>query len=151
MKTLLYPGNYIDYRSIDEDMKEEYSAALDTGLFQIMLFNYDGWVAGEHIRVTKPDHVIGDVIYRGWMLKPEKYAALYVLMQEKGFSLLTTPAEYTALHLFPNVYPLIKEDTARMIFFENCGLSDKAQCLLYKITLLVMLDDFLSFDRIGKG
>lgn len=119
MRTLLYPGNYMDYRSVEDDMKEEYTAALDTGLFQILLFNYDEWLTGERFRMTKYDKVIGDIVYRGWMLKPEEYAALYVLLQEKGISLLTSPAEYSALHLFPNVYPHIREDTAGMIFFEN--------------------------------
>lgn len=119
MRTLLYPGNYMDYRSVEEDMKEEYTAALNTGLFQILLFNYDEWLAGERFRMTKLDQIDGDVIYRGWMLKPEEYSGLYSQMQERGITLLTAPEEYSAMHLFPNVYPLIWEDTAGMMVFED--------------------------------
>ena len=38
MRTLLYPSSFSDYRSVEEDMREEYAAALDTGLFQVILF-----------------------------------------------------------------------------------------------------------------
>ena len=31
--TLLFPGSYMDYRKIDEDMQEEYRAAVETGLY----------------------------------------------------------------------------------------------------------------------
>ena len=100
-------------------MRDEYTAALDTGLFQTALFNYDEWLAGDRLRMTKLDHTDGDVIYRGWMLKPEEYSELYGQMQERGISLLTSPKEYSAMHLFPNVYPIIREDTAGMMIFED--------------------------------
>ena len=32
---------------------------------------------------------------------------------------MTTPREYDNLHLFPNVYPFIKKDTAGMIYFAD--------------------------------
>lgn len=72
MRTLLYPGSFSDYRSIEEDMREEYATALDTGLFQVILFNYDEWLAGDRLRMSKRDAITNSVIYRGWMLKPEE-------------------------------------------------------------------------------
>ena len=39
----------------------------------------------------------------------------------------------------------------RMIFSENRTLSDKVQCLLYEISLLVVLCDILSFELVGKA
>ena len=102
-------------------MRDEYTAALDTGLFQTALFNYDEWLAGDRLRMTKLDQTDGDVIYRGWMLKPEEYSELYGQMQERGISLLTSPKEYSAMHLFPNVYPIIREDTAGMMIFPFHG------------------------------
>lgn len=35
------------------------------------------------------------------------------------FMLLTKPSEYKNMHLFPNVYPYIKADTAGMMVFED--------------------------------
>lgn len=119
MRTLLYPSSFSDYRSVEEDMREEYAAALDTGLFQVILFNYDEWLAGDRIRMTKQDVITDNVIYRGWMLKPEEYAELYSQMKVRGISLLVSPSDYTSMHLFPSVYPFIREDTAEMLFFEE--------------------------------
>ena len=117
--TLLYPGSCMDYRDVEKDMHEEYSAALDTGLFQVVLFNYDEWLAGDRFRMTKPAEPADMVIYRGWMLKPEEYASLYDQLKDRSMTLFTSPAEYSAMHLFPNVYPFIKDDTAGMLFFED--------------------------------
>ena len=100
-------------------MREEYAAALDTGLFQVILFNYDEWLAGDRIRMTKQDVITDNIIYRGWMLKPEEYAELYSQMKVRGISLLVSPSDYTSMHLFPSVYPFIREDTAEMLFFEE--------------------------------
>ena len=36
--TLLLPGSFMNYREIEEDMREEYLAAIETGLFQTVLF-----------------------------------------------------------------------------------------------------------------
>ena len=119
MRTLLYPCSFSDYRSVEEDMREEYAAALDTGLFQVILFNYDEWLAGDRIRMTKQDVITDNIIYRGWMLKPEEYAELYSQMKVRGISLLVSPSDYTSMHLFPSVYPFIREDTAEMLFFEE--------------------------------
>lgn len=119
--TLLFPGSYMDYRKMDEDMQEEYRAAVETGLYHTILFNYDEWVAGDSLRMTEkeasPDSYC--VVYRGWMLKPEEYLRLFEELSDKGIRLLTTPREYDNLHLFPNVYPFIKKDTAGMIYFAD--------------------------------
>ena len=75
--TILFPGSYMNYRVIDDDMAEEHHEALETGLFNILLFNYDHWVAGEPLKITKQEDISEKVIYRGWMLKPEQYKQLY--------------------------------------------------------------------------
>lgn len=124
--TLLYPSSYTDYRVVEEDMQDEYTAALETGLFQIVLFNYDHWLLGDRLRMTKPAFETDIAVYRGWMLKPEEYIRLYEEVKDRGICLLTTPDEYTAMHLFPNVYPHIQEDTAKMLFFEEGSVDVEA-------------------------
>lgn len=55
----------MNYRVIDDAMAEEYPGALETGLFNILLFNYDHWVAGEPLKITKLEDIYETVIYRG--------------------------------------------------------------------------------------
>lgn len=117
--TILFPGSYMNYRVIDDDMAEEYHEALETGLFNILLFNYDHWVAGEPLKITKQEDISETVIYRGWMLKPEQYKQLYDELNTCGIHLLTDPDAYSNMHLFPNVYPYIEEDTAKMLYFPD--------------------------------
>ena len=117
--TLVLPGSFMNYREIDEDMQEEYLAAMETDLFDICLFNYDEWIAGDRFRISSTEGASLIAVYRGWMLKPEKYERLYGILKDKGLTLVTDPAAYRNIHLFPNVYPHIKADTAEMMLFEN--------------------------------
>lgn len=125
--TLLLPGSYMNYRIVDEDMQEEYQAAKDSGLYHTVLFNYDEWLAGNRLRLTEtgPSTELHGALYRGWMLKPEEYRRLFAELSGNGIWLLTAPDEYESLHFFPNVYPLIQQDTARMIYFAD-GIVDVA-------------------------
>lgn len=58
--------------------------------------------SGESLRVTGDTTERG--IYRGWMLKPEDYARLYVELERRGLTLITTPECYSRFHLFPKIY-----------------------------------------------
>ena len=48
------------------------------------------------------------------MMNPEKYERFYQSLLENNIRLITTPEEYELIHIFPNVYELLKEDTAKM-------------------------------------
>lgn len=124
--TLLLPGSFMNYREIEEDMREEYLAAIETGLFQTVLFNYDEWLAGDCLRIRSDGMISNPVVYRGWMLKPNEYEKLFSDLETQGIQLLTSPEEYQNLHLFPNVYPDIKEDTAGMMIFEDRNVDVEA-------------------------
>ena len=41
--TILFPSSFYDLHKVDEDMQQEYDAALKTGLFQVILFSYADW------------------------------------------------------------------------------------------------------------
>lgn len=117
--TILFPGRYMNYREVNEHMHDEYQTAEDTGLFNMILFNYDAWLNGEKLRMTDQTDISNPVLYRGWMLKPEEYKKLYGDLAHRGIHLLTNPEAYANMHLFPNVYPVIKEDTAEMMCFPD--------------------------------
>lgn len=117
--TVLFPGQYSNYHQIDPDFQAEYDAASETGLFQPILFNYDEWLSGDKLKIAGNQYNPGKTIYRGWMLKPEQYQQFYQALEGKGIRLLTDPASYENLHIFPNIYPFIKADTSEIMFFED--------------------------------
>lgn len=56
-------------------------------------------------------------VYRGWMMKPEKYELFYKILLERNIELVTTPEEYNLMHIFPNIYSVFGTDTAKMRIF----------------------------------
>ena len=80
--TLLFPGSFMNYREIDEDMLEECRLAEGTGLFNTVLFNYDGWLQGDKLRLRFADNVSEQAVYRGWMLKPEEGWKFFTSIEE---------------------------------------------------------------------
>ena len=51
------------------------------------------------------------VVYRGWMVKGEEYAALARAIEQCGAKVFTGPQEYLATHHLPNWYPLLADLT----------------------------------------
>ena len=54
---------------------------------------------------------------RGWMMKPEQYTTFYEKLYSHNIRLVTTPEEYNLMHIFPNIYSVFGNDTARMKIF----------------------------------
>lgn len=48
------------------------------------------------------------LLYRGWMLTEEEYAALHEALLDAGHSLVVSPDEYAAAHYLPNYHPEIE-------------------------------------------
>lgn len=111
---ILFPSSFFDIRKVDEDLQREYDSVLQTGLFDVSLFSYDKWFNENKLVVTDVPDKECKAVYRGWMMQPEQYRRFYSLLLEKNIRLITDPEQYELMHLFPNVYNLIKEDTARM-------------------------------------
>jgi hypothetical protein len=69
----------------------------------------DAVLAGEKsLRNVPPGSV---VVYRGWMVKSEEYAALVRAIEQCGAKVFTSPQEYLATHHLPNWYPLLSDLT----------------------------------------
>lgn len=127
MKTLLFPSSYFNVNKVDEDLQAEYEAAVNTGLFDIILFGYDQWFREGKLVLTQMPEERQQAVYRGWMMKPEMYRAFYSCLMEKNIELVTMPEAYESMHTFPNVYDLVKEDTAGMRTFPLHEKIDVAQ------------------------
>lgn len=65
------------------------------------------------------------------MMKPEQYEQFYHALYARGIRLITDPEAYAAMHVFPNVYKLVEEDTARMRIFplhEEIEVQESIRC-----------------------
>lgn len=112
--TIVFPSSYMSGRRVDEAFEREYEAALETG-FSIALFQQQLW--DERNRVSLDSEISDQALYRGWMMKPEEYQLFYECLADKGLKLLTAPAQYAAMHIFPNAYRYLEEDTPKTLFF----------------------------------
>ena len=80
----------------------------------MILFGYDKWFEEDQLVIKDIPQVERTAVYRGYMMNPEKYERFYQRLLENNIRLITTPKEYELMHIFPNVYELLKEDTAKM-------------------------------------
>lgn len=119
MNTILFPSSYFSDKKIDEELKAEYNAAAETGLFDIVLFSYDKWFNEGVLRLNKHIEKTVSAIYRGWMMKPEQYMSFYNELKSQNIDLLTSPDSYELFHIFPNIYPSLEQDTAKMIVYSD--------------------------------
>ncbi|RHK03503.1 hypothetical protein DW089_01635 [Acidaminococcus sp. AM05-11] len=114
---LIFPSSYFDPKKVDEELREEYLAALGTGLFRATLFGYDAWFEEGRLILSTAPAELTRAVYRGWMMKPEQYEKFYNLLLKENIQLITSPEQYKLLHTFPNVYPYVEADTAKMLIY----------------------------------
>ena len=114
---ILFPSSFFDTRKVDEDLQKEYEAVLSTGLFHVVLFGYDQWFNENKLVITDAPEAEHLAVYRGWMMKPEQYEHFYHLLLNKNIRLITEPERYRMMHIFPNVYEFVKDDTAKIELF----------------------------------
>ena len=82
-----------------------------------MIFGYDDWFNHGRLRLSVKPQEMTDAVYRGWMMKPEQYEDFYQQLLTNNIRLVTSPVMYSALHIFPNIYHQLAEDTARIMTF----------------------------------
>lgn len=111
---ILFPSSFFSIKKVDEDLQGEYDAVKMTGLYDTIFFGYDKWMNEGVLVLNETPSVKRKAVMRGWMLKPEKYEKLYYALSEQNIELITSPADYRQMHIFPNVYNLFGKDTAAM-------------------------------------
>ncbi len=114
---ILFPSSSFEPNKPDEDFQKEYEAAVSSGQFEVALFDYDAWFLEDRLVVRNAPAEERSAVYRGWMMKPEQYGRFYDLLLSKHIRLVTAPEQYRLMHVFPNVYERLKEDTAKMLVF----------------------------------
>lgn len=116
-KVILFPSSYFSIKEVDEDLKKEYEAVKETGLFDVILFGYDQWFNEGKLVLNYSPSLPYNAVMRGWMMKPEQYAVFYEKLYNHNIRLITTPEEYTLMHIFPNICNVFGNDTAKMKIF----------------------------------
>lgn len=138
---LIFPSSHFDANKIDEELQEEYNAAISTGLFEVILFGYEQWFLHGKIVLNKGVGERKIAIYRGWMMKPEQYKSFYNELLNRNITLLTSPEQYERFHIFPNIYPELEDDTAKMMAFPKDESVDLQE--IQKVFKRFMVKDFV--------
>lgn len=115
--TILFPSSFFSIQKVDEDLQQEYDAVLNTGLFDVILFGYEQWFHEGKLVLAKMPRKKVHAVYRGWMMQPDLFGQFYTQLKEQGIYLVTSQNDYVNMHVFPNVYPFVQEDTAKMEVF----------------------------------
>jgi hypothetical protein len=109
----LYPSYPGQPRVPDAWFQEEAKAAKQAG-FKTALVDIELQLGGDVILRMLPedDH---EVVYRGWILKPEVYDRLEETLRVTGWNLVESPEAYRETYEFPRWYKKLEEETPRSI------------------------------------
>lgn len=100
---------------MDPAFEREAVAARAAGL-TVGVVDHDAAAAGDDACARDAPPGPGRCVYRGWMLRPERYATLNAALVARGLSPLTSPAAYEAAHHLPRWYPLVEALTPRSVW-----------------------------------
>jgi hypothetical protein len=103
----LFPADSLD-RSTPDEMFSGQATALTGRGFTTSVFT-DAMLAGR--RPLKDIPAGSHVVYRGWMLNGERYAALVRAIEQAGATAFTSQRDYLSTHHLPNWYPLLADLT----------------------------------------
>jgi hypothetical protein len=119
---LIYCADSLQPRQPDSAYAEEVAAAEAVGL-EYGLISYEALVdegnAEFAVRRIPEQSPPVTAIYRGWMLRPERYARLYDALEARGVLLINDPAAYRHCHYLPEWYPLFEGDTPRSVWLQS--------------------------------
>ncbi|GID59740.1 ATP-grasp domain-containing protein [Actinoplanes couchii] len=107
---LLIPADVLRPRRPDEHFAEEARAARAAG-HDVVLIDH-GFTDAAAAVARVPDGA-ADLVYRGWMLTADRYAALAGALAERGASLRTGAAHYRQGHELPGWYATAAAVTPR--------------------------------------
>src|SRR5438876_10574804 len=102
MQHFVFPRDSAAPASPEEMFADQWAALTKAG-FSASLCS-DAVLAGTKALRNLPSGC--QVVYRGWMVKGEEYAALVRAIERSGANAFISPQEYLATHHLPNWYPL---------------------------------------------
>jgi ATP-grasp domain-containing protein len=103
---ILFPSNPLNPKSVDNSFGYEARAAKEAG-FRIGRVDLEIILGGE-VKLSDMNTGYNDIIYRGWLMKPEHYERLAAELPGR---LITSPADYQAAYNFPIWYHKVEQHT----------------------------------------
>lgn len=114
--TVLFPGDPSRPRAFDPAFAREVAAAQGAGLAWGVI-DHDAAARGDADEaVARSPRGPARIIYRGWMLRPERYAGLHDALLARDLTPLTDPVAYRAAHHLPGWYPALEGATPRSVW-----------------------------------
>lgn len=116
--TILFPSDYFSLNAPNDNFRAELDVVITTEGLEAALFNFDDYIEGGSLALNKPaEHLPKLVIYRGWMMKPERYRRFHGDLVSLGLEPLVPPLCYRRMHRFPNVGEVFNGQTPRLSVF----------------------------------
>jgi len=112
---LVVPSSPLAPRRPDPHFADEYEAARDLGL-DCALVDHDALAAGDAAAGASRLPESDDVVYRGWMLDSERYAAFDAAVSARGSQLRTTGVSYRSAHELPGWIDSVRAHTAETMW-----------------------------------
>jgi hypothetical protein len=121
---IVYCSDPLNPRHPDADYRVEVAAAKTLGI-PFGVVSYEALVNEndpiEAVRRIPRQPNLTVAMYRGWMLKPDKYGLLFDALSEKGIRLVNDLAAYRHCHHFPESYSVIEPHTPKSVWITTTG------------------------------
>lgn len=126
MALVLFPSHAMNPREVDEDFADERRAAQAAGL-SVALLDHTRAVQGDAgLATARVPEGAGTVCYRGWMLRPGQYVAVFEALAARGVTLINDPQAYRTCHYLPDSYRFIEGHTPRSVWLSGQGAPDRS-------------------------
>ncbi|HZV21566.1 MAG TPA: hypothetical protein VE986_08485, partial [Hyphomicrobiales bacterium] len=127
---IVFCADPLDGRRIDPEFQFEWDCARDSA-FDLGLISYEDLVHfGNAERAVSRIPRFSEqrsALYRGWMLSPAAYEALYLRLLAKNVALITSPRQYRHCHYLPEAYVSLEGRTPRTKWLaKDEGITDQA-------------------------
>jgi hypothetical protein len=116
---ILFPCNMGSMNDVDWSFEDEYSAARECDGYELFFYDYDQFVRDGRLILDHQPEKPTLTVLRGWMLNDKQYELFYNQLLSRNIKLITNPEQYNTMHLFPNVYPMIAEDTPEILIYPD--------------------------------
>lgn len=116
--TILFPGDRFSPNNPDDDFAAEFDAAMATDELDAVLFNYNEFVDGAPLKLSKdPGCIYRDAIYRGWTMKLEQYRRFHGELKVMGLKPFTSTPCYERMYCFPNAGEMFDDQAPKFLAF----------------------------------
>lgn len=115
---VIFPSDYFNINNVDTFYEAECRAVKSFDEHEILLFDFDKFISdGKLVTNSNFPKIIKNAIYRGFMMSVYDYRKFYSLLLRNNIYLQTSPEQYERMHIFPNIYPDIKDFTPKILTY----------------------------------